>query len=171
MAINNKREVWQRGPVEGIPALLQPVAHALLQADEEVYTIMAGFPQEKIWEKVAGVASPGFHLLHLTGVLDRLFTYAREASLDDRQLEALAKEGNSSGDTTVENLLTDFSKQVKKALNQLSETEENTLTQVRFVGRARIPSTTIGLLFHAAEHTMRHVGQLLVTVNFLKQMR
>jgi len=25
-------EVWLRGPVEGVPAALQPVAHALLQA-------------------------------------------------------------------------------------------------------------------------------------------
>ena len=28
---------------------------------------------------------------------------------------------------------------------------------------------TIGLLFHAAEHTMRHVGQLLVTTRVVKE--
>lgn len=27
-------EWWQRGPVEGVPALLQPIAHILLQVDE-----------------------------------------------------------------------------------------------------------------------------------------
>jgi len=35
------------------------------------------------------------------------------------------------------------------------------------VGRQQIPSTVIGLLVHAAEHTMRHLGQLLVTVKIL----
>ena len=32
----------------------------------------------------------------------------------------------------------------------------------------RLPPTVIGLLFHAAEHTMRHVGQLLVTVAVIR---
>jgi uncharacterized damage-inducible protein DinB len=36
------------------------------------------------------------------------------------------------------------------------------------VGRKQTPSTVVGLLFHAAEHTMRHTGQLLVTVRVLK---
>ena len=31
-------EVWQRGPIKDIPLLLQPVAHALLQAKEELNT-------------------------------------------------------------------------------------------------------------------------------------
>jgi uncharacterized damage-inducible protein DinB len=39
---------------------------------------------------------------------------------------------------------------------------------VRFVGRAKLPSTVLGLLVHAAEHTMRHTGQLLVTVQVLR---
>jgi hypothetical protein len=70
-------EVWLRGPVENIPSLLQPVAHALLQAREEVSELLENFPNELLWEKPAGVASTGFHLQHLSGVLDRLFTYAR----------------------------------------------------------------------------------------------
>ena len=35
------------------------------------------------------------------------------------------------------------------------------------VGRRKLPSTVLGLLFHAAEHTQRHTGQLLVTVRVL----
>ena len=45
---------------------------------------------------------------------------------------------------------------------------ENTLTDERFVGRKKLPTTLIGLLFHAAEHSQRHVGQLLVTVSVVK---
>ena len=52
------REVWQRGPIDGVPGLLQPVAHALLQAREEVYLIMAEFPETLLWETPAGAASP-----------------------------------------------------------------------------------------------------------------
>jgi hypothetical protein len=42
------------------------------------------FPDELLWEKVSGMASPGFHLQHLTGVLDRLFTYARGEAVNRR---------------------------------------------------------------------------------------
>ena len=32
----------------------------------------------------------------------------------------------------------------------------------------KLPSTKLGLIVHAAEHTQRHVGQLLVTVRVLR---
>jgi len=82
-------EVWQRGPIEGVPALLQPVAHALLQAIEDVEKETSAFPLELIWEKPGGVASVGFHLKHVRGVVDRLFTYARGEMLSDGQIHAL----------------------------------------------------------------------------------
>ena len=40
ISMTSKMEVWQSGPVQDVPALLQPVAHALLQAMEEVVKIM-----------------------------------------------------------------------------------------------------------------------------------
>lgn len=58
--------------------------------------------------------------------------------------------------------------QIDKALHQLERTSEADLTETRLVGRKRVPSTLIGLLFHAAEHTMRHTGQLLVTTRILR---
>jgi uncharacterized damage-inducible protein DinB len=165
MADKNKPEVWLRGPLDGIPALVQPVAHALLQAREEINELMASFPEELLWEKVAGMASPGFHLQHLNGVLDRLLTYARGEQLTSQQLEYLSTEGKPTVNLIL--LLEAFNKQVDTAIKQLSKTEENTLTQTRGVGRAQVRSTVIGLLIHAAEHTMRHMGQLLVTVKIL----
>ena len=159
-------EYWMSGPVENVPALLQPVAHALLQANREVNTMMQGFPEEKLWEAPQGVASPGFHLQHMSGVIDRLFTYARAELLSQEQYDQLAEEGKPLAASTA--LLRRFDEQVKKALQQLSQTDPNTLTDFRGVGRKQLPSTVMGLLFHAAEHTMRHTGQLLVTVNVLK---
>lgn len=161
-------EYWMSGPVENIPALLQPVAHALLQANQEINTLMQDFPETLLWEKPAGLASPGYHLQHVSGVLDRLFTYARAEALSQQQFAALAGEGNPGA--TLHDLLDHFNAQVHQSLMQLSATPENTLTDFRGVGRKQLPSTVLGLLFHAAEHTMRHTGQLLVTVKVLLEM-
>jgi uncharacterized damage-inducible protein DinB len=162
-------EVWLRGPVPGIPPLLQPVAHALLQAREEVDALVVAFPPSLLWERPGGVASVGFHLQHLRGVLDRLFTYARGAALSEAQRAALAAEGApgaEGSDATA--LQASFAAQVERALEQLRDTDEHTLVEPRAVGRAGLPSTVLGLLVHAAEHTQRHVGQLLVTVRVLR---
>lgn len=163
-----KREVWQRGPVEGVPPLLQPVAHALLQAGEEVKALTVEFQQELLWQRPAEVASVGFHLQHLSGVIDRLFTYAKGGALSNEQLERLQAETSENNELTLEALIETLEQQIAAALNQLKDTDQDSLTEERFLGRAKIPTTVIGLLFHAAEHTMRHVGQLLVTVRMLK---
>ena len=167
MEKQEKREVWQRGPIENIPALLQPVAHALLQSREEVNELMRDFPASLLWNKPAGVAAVGFHLQHLTGVLDRLFTYAKGEQLNKAQLSFLAKEGKPV-EIAVQTLVQQFNNQVEQSLAQLSTTNEQILTETRGVGRAQIPSTVIGLFVHSAEHTMRHIGQLHVTVKVLQ---
>ncbi|MBO9150832.1 DinB family protein [Chitinophaga sp. GCM10012297] len=168
MATPNRPEVWQRGPVEGIPLLLQPVAHALLHAGEELDALMQGFDENLLWEKPAGVASPGFHLQHLSGVIDRLLTYARGETLSPEQMELLRLENVApQPGLTVPALLSRFHEQVRLALQQLSNTNEATLTDFRGIGRKQVPTNVIGLLVHAAEHTMRHIGQLNVTVRVL----
>jgi len=168
MPVDKLPEYWMRGPVENIPALLQPVAHTLFQARDEVNEMMQNFPAELLWQKPAGSASVAFHLQHLTGVLDRLFTYARAEQLSQQQLDYLAAEGKENDAININILLKNFNKQVELSFQQLSTTNENTLTDFRGVGRKQLPSTVLGLLFHAAEHAMRHTGQLLVTVKVLK---
>lgn len=160
-------EVWMRGPIPGVPPLLQPVAHALLQAREEVARYIDGMDDGRLWERPAGSASVGFHLQHIAGVIDRLFTYALEKPLAERQLEYLRAEGQAMPHINSADLLAAFGKQVDAAIAQLMATDETTLTDTRYLGRKRIPTTLLGLLFHAAEHTQRHVGQLLVTVKLL----
>lgn len=162
-------EVWLRGPLAGIPPLLQPVAHALLQAREEIQVLMQDVPYDLLWLKPAGMAAPGFHLQHLRGVLDRLFTYADGNPLTTEQLDALKAEGTClDEDCTTRQLVQAFSEQVDMALATLARVPDDTLMHFRGVGRAQLPSTRLGLYVHAAEHTMRHLGQLLVTVKVLQ---
>ena len=163
-------EVWLRGPLPGVPPLLQPMAHALLQAREELNVALQDFPSELLNERPAGLASIGFHLQHLTGVLDRLLTYARQDALSESQLAAFNAEipPLSIEKDTVKKLVHHFNEQVDQALAQLRTTDSAILTEVRGVGRAQVPSTVMGLLVHAAEHTTRHLGQLLVTAKWVR---
>lgn len=169
MSSNKQAEVWLRGSIDGIPALLQPVAHALLQAREEIHEILHDFPETLLWQRPGGVASVGFHLQHLSGVLDRLFTYAEGHMLSQSQLDYLKAEGVPDERTTVTSLLTALDTQLDKVITSLHKIDPATVTEPRTVGRQNLPSTVMGLLFHAAEHTMRHTGQLLVTVRVLKK--
>ena len=161
-------EVWLRGALPGVPPLLQPVAHALLQALEELQPLMEPFPDHLLWLKPAGMASAGFHLQHLTGVLDRLFTYARSEALSEGQMSYLRNEGTPVPDGSTKELVNQFAAQVHRAITELKSVEETKLTEARGVGRAQLPSTVIGLYVHAAEHTMRHLGQLIVTVQVVQ---
>lgn len=160
-------EAWLRGPVEEVPTLLQPVAHALIQAGEEITEMLSGFPQEKTWTSVAGMATVGFHLKHIRGVLDRLFTYASGNGLSKEQLDYLQAEALDTGHG-LPILLSELINQIERSISKLRTIDPVTLTETRTVGRKQLPSTVAGLLFHSAEHTMRHTGQLLVTVNVLK---
>ena len=89
--MENIPEVWLRGPIEDVPALLQPVAHALMQANEEIHAKLKNFPNEILWEQPMDMASVGFHLQHIPGVLDRLFSYSKGLELPTRSLNIYPK--------------------------------------------------------------------------------
>jgi hypothetical protein len=161
-------EVWLRGPLPGVPPLLQPVAHSLLQSREEMHTALSRVSAADLWITPGGAASMGFHARHAAGSLDRLFTYARGEPLSAAQRAALAAEGQPDlRPQVVASVLADFDAAIERALEQLKHTDEDELLGVRGVGRAQLPSTVIGLLFHAAEHTQRHLGQLMTTAKIV----
>jgi DinB family protein len=162
-------EPWLRGPVPGIPALLQPAAHAFLLALEDVEAAASDLTLDQLWLKPGGAASPGFHLVHLAGSTDRLLTYARGEALSATQRTALAGERALAPPyPTLDELLTNWRTTVEDALRQLATTPEATLNNARLVGRAQLPATVLGLLFHAAEHAQRHVGQLVTTAKIIR---
>jgi DinB superfamily len=162
-------EVWLRGPLPDVAPLLQPVAHSLLQCRSEVRETLPALERAHVWARPGGAAPIGYHARHAIGSLDRLLTYARGEQLSLAQLDALKVEGLPNRDLAIATtLVTEFDAAVERALMQVRATQESTLTEPREVGRARLPSTVIGLLFHAAEHTQRHVGQLGTTAKIVR---
>ena len=163
-----EQEAWLRGPIEGITPLLNPAAHALVQAAEDVARAVAPLDVDALWMRPGGVASVGFHMRHIAGVVDRLFTYARGEALSREQLAALAIEGApGSPPAEADELLRHLREAVARALGELAQWGPEVLLEPRFVGRKRIPSNVIGLVFHAAEHAQRHTGQLIATARII----
>jgi uncharacterized damage-inducible protein DinB len=155
-------EPWLRGPVDGVPPLLMPAAHALLQAREDVARVLAELTTEQLWQRPGGAASAGFHVRHLAGALDRLLTYARGQALDDAQKRAAVAEGKEEG-LDAAALLAEVDRALDAAFAQIRATRDDQLLEPRGVGRQQLPSTVMGLVFHAAEHATRHAGQAVTT--------
>ena len=153
----------------GVPALLQPVAHALVDADEDVQKFVPSLSSQQIAARPGGAAPIGYHVTHAIGSLDRLFTYARGEALNEKQLAALAAEkALDPASFTAKQLAADFAAAVQRAHAQLRRTPESELLETRLVGRAKVPSNVLGLLVHAAEHTARHVGQIVTTAKIVR---
>ena len=166
--ISTPTEAWMRGPIEGIPPLLMPVAHALIQARDELERMTSQIPPEHVWRRPGGAASIGFHVKHLGAALDRLFTYARGERLSDVQKEAFrAEEEPGDPPAALADLVNAATAQIDRALDQLRRMSDDQLLEYRGVGRAQLPSNVLGLLFHAAEHSTRHTGQLITTAKIL----
>jgi uncharacterized damage-inducible protein DinB len=156
--------------VPGVPALLQPAAHAMIGAREELEAIAGGLTVEELWARPAGVAAVGFHVAHVAGVIDRLLTYARGESLSREQRVSLGAEseaGDPPRDAAA--LLAALARAVDAALDQLRATDPASLPEPRALGRLALPTTVGGLIFHAAEHAQRHVGQALVTARVVAE--
>ncbi len=160
-------ELWLRGPIEGVPPALMPAAHALLQTLEDVEHAVKGLTVDQLWLAPGGAASIGFHLIHLSGSTDRLLTYARGLTLNDDQKAAVGKEKNPPR-TDAAPLLADFRRTVEAALAQIRSTPPESLADARAVGRAALPTTVLGLIFHAAEHSQRHAGQVITTAKVVR---
>jgi len=165
-------EPWLRGAMPGIPALLQPAAHAFVMVGENVDSAFLDISDDELWARPGGAASLGYHLTHLSGSTDRLLTYARGERLSQDQLSALAAEDNPGGPPpSRDDLVARWSRMLDLALSQLASTPEGSLLEPRMVGRAQLPSTVFGLLFHAAEHAQRHAGQITTTAKIVRAER
>jgi uncharacterized damage-inducible protein DinB len=58
---------------------------------------------------------------------------------------------------------------IENALEFCRTVSEEILLDERFVGRKRLPTNVFGLLFHIAEHTARHTGQVITLVRIVRK--
>ncbi len=163
-------EAWLGGPLEAVLPQLMPAAHALVQAAEDIHKAAGALTTSQVWTKPHGAPSVGFHLRHIAGSMDRLLTYARGETLDPAQLAALAAESAPDEAVVVAapQLVAAAIGRIEQALVAIRLTPEETLFAARVVGRAQLPTSVFGLLFHIAEHTQRHVGQIVTTAHIVR---
>ena len=168
MTVPADTEAWQRGPVPGFAPLLMPIVHSLIQVQEDLQRLVASVSEDQLWQRPGGAASIAFHVSHTGGALDRLFTYARGESLSDAQRAAARAEGKpAESPAALAALVSEVNAAIERAFDQLRVTTADSLLEERKVGRAELPSNVLGLLFHAAEHSTRHVGQAITTAKIL----
>ena len=161
-------EAWLTGPVPGVSPVLMPAAHSFLQVKQELPVLLEGLSGDEIWRRVGGSASIGFHAVHLAGATERLLTYARGAQLSPTQLENARGERHVGG-LSAAALVASVSETMDRAVDQLRATPSDIIGEAREVGRQRLPSTVLGLIFHAAEHATRHMGQIATLRNVLRE--
>jgi uncharacterized damage-inducible protein DinB len=164
-------EAWLRGPLPDVDPYLMPAAHALVQAGEDLAQAVAGLTAEQLWARPGGAASVGFHLRHVPGSIDRLLAYARGEALSEAQRAAAKAESAPGAEPDPAPLLASARDAIEQALAQMRATPRDSLLQPRAVGRAGLPSTVLGLLFHVAEHTQRHTGQVIATAKVVREGR
>lgn len=161
-------EPWLRGAIPGVDPYLMPAAHALVQVREDLPRAAAGLTRDQLWARPGGAASVGFHLRHIPGSIDRLLAYARGETLTPAQRDAAAAEKDADPSLDVDRLGAGIAEAVERALTQMRATPREALLQPRAVGRAGLPSTVLGLLFHLAEHAQRHTGQAIATAKAVR---
>ena len=169
MTTASRPEVWLRGALPEYAAALQPVAHGLLQVAEELEALLPGLDRAQLAARPGGAASIGYHVHHLLGSLDRLLTSAQGRQLSVEQLAALRGEAEApfAGDDGTR-LAALVREGITRALAIVRATPPEALTEPRAVGRAALPSTVGGLLFHATEHSARHLGQIVTTARVVR---
>src|ERR1035437_680189 len=84
-----------RGPIEGVHSVLAPVLYSFQMAREDLEKYTADLPPARIWATPHGLASVGFHILHIAGSTNRLATYLQGRELTAAQLESMEAEKSS----------------------------------------------------------------------------
>ena len=139
--------------------MLMPAAHTFLQVRDDVRALIADLSDDQIWRKIGNSAPIGFHALHIAGATDRLMTYARGEELSQAQIALMRAESTATG-LAAADIVARVDAAIEAAITQVRATREPDLLTFRGVGRKQLPSNTRGLIAHAAEHGLRHAGQI-----------
>jgi hypothetical protein len=161
-------EPWLRGPLAGVNPLVAPTLHAFAQAREDLALWTDGLTDAEIWLRPHGLAPVGFQLRHIAGSVERLTTYLRGEQLAPEQLIAIPHEMDPGPGRLT--LLAEVNEALQQCEQVIRALDPTILTDSRSVGLRRLPTTVIGLVVHLAEHTQRHVGELIITSKLARSM-
>ncbi len=162
-------EPWLRGSHAEVPTVGRAVLHALDLALDDLTKWTAGLTDGEVHSKPLGLTSVAFHLRHIARSTDRLLGYAEGNQLSTEQLTALKAE--QAGDETLAALLAEVEVSFSNAADRVRVLATANLETLRGVGRKQLPTSIGGALIHVADHTQRHVGQVVTTAKVLKALR
>jgi len=162
-------EPWLRGTYAEVPAVGRAVMHALDLALDDLTRWTAGLTDAEVHSQPLGLTSLAFHLRHIARSTDRILTYAEGGQLTAEQLTALKAE--QTGDETLAELLGEIEASFSNAGERVRVLASADFNVFRGVGRKQLPTSIGGALIHVADHTQRHVGQVVTTAKVLQAMR
>jgi len=167
-------EPWLSGTHAEVPAVGRGVLHALDLALDDLTRWTEGLTDAEIHVQPLGLTSLAFHLRHIARSTDRLLSYAEGNQLSHEQLTALKAEqgGPAQGESeTLAELLAEVEASFSNAADRVRVLATANLDTFRGVGRKQLPTSIGGALIHVADHTQRHVGQVVTTSKVLKALR
>lgn len=165
-------EPWLRGSHADVPAAGRAVLDALSLALDDIAKWTEGLTDAEVHAKPLGLPSIAFHLRHIARSTDRLLTYAEGSQLSAAQLAALKSEKDGEGkQETLHELLAKVEASFINAADRIRALAAADLNTARTVGRKQLPTSLGGALIHVADHTQRHVGQVVTTAKVVKALR
>ena len=161
-------EPWLRGTYPDVPAVGRAVLHAFDLALDDLTKWTDGLTDEEVHLHPLELPSIAFHLRHIARSTDRLLSYAEGNQLSPEQLTALKAE--QSGDATLAVLLAEVEVAFSDGADRVRVLATANLETFRGVGRKQLPTSIGGALVHVADHTQRHVGQVVTTCKVLRAL-
>lgn len=162
-------EPWLRGTHADVPAVPRAVLHAFDLALDDITKWTEGLSDAETRTQPFGLPSVAFHLRHIARSIDRLLTYAEGGQLSQEQLAALKTE--QAGTETLAELLAEVETSFSNAAARVRVLSAADFNTFRGVGRKELLTSIGGALVHVADHTQRHVGQVVTTAKVLKALR
>jgi len=162
-------EPWLRGTHTDVPAVGRAVLHALDLALDDITKWTEGLSDAEVNARPLELPSVAFHLRHIARSTDRILSYAEGNQLSGEQLAVLKTE--QSDDASLAGLLSEVEVSFSNAAGRIRVLTTADFNTPRGVGRKQLPTSIGGALIHVADHTQRHVGQVVTTAKVLKALR
>jgi uncharacterized damage-inducible protein DinB len=162
-------EPWLRGTHAEVPAVGRAVLHALELGLDDLAKWTAGLTDAEVHTQPYGLPTVAFHLRHIARSVDRILSYAEGNQLTAEQLTALKAE--QLGEETLAELLAEVEISFSNAAERVCVLATADFDTFRGVGRKQLPTSIGGALIHVADHTQRHVGQVVTTAKVLVALR